>query len=423
MNSLLQCAACKSRLYEPVTLSCGYTICSSCTQPPSSDATVFVCPAKQCHQPTHLFARNQVAHHVDSTLQRIIEAVSINGDIKYLLCCPHCHDTLCEPVTTQCGHTCCYGCMLKLKCQGKSCTECQSPLPHYSYLNRQASINRLLEQIVRFFAYPKIQQQVVRQQHEYRSPLFTTGSIILPRQRTHFSLFKSSDLHLLEKALLYSNGSLYLPVIHHVRSSTPPRYGTLIQVIGVEERYSPITGKAILLNVRGRERIKVSDIEQVMEDGMAIMVATYGLVPVNAMDNCDIVRTTACDIEMRIRQLAAHDTTTTTTTMVSKQQSHPTLTTHVAGLLGRKWLEDMQQQQGLLPSPAKPDSLVWWVAVALPISVEQRYRLLCSESLQHRLHLVLSWITQLSSQWQYCRRMANQALATVFDQQPYNKML
>lgn len=420
MNSLLHCAACESRLYEPVTLSCGYTVCSSCIQPPSSDATVFVCPAKQCHQPTHLFARNPVAaYHVDSTIQRIIEASSMNGDIKSLLGCPQCNDTLCEPVTTQCGHTRCYGCLLKLKCQGKSCTECQSPLPHYNYLNRQATTNRLLEQIVRFFAYPETQQQVVRQQHEYRSPLFTTASIILPRQRTHFSLFKPSDLYLLNKALLYSNGSLYLPVIHHVRSSTPTCYGTLIQVIGVEERYSPITGKAITLNVKGCERIKIVDIEQVMEDGMDIMVATYGQVPANAMDNCDIVRTTACDIEMCIRQLAAHDTT-----MVSlQQQSHHMLTTHVSGLLGRKWLEDMQQQQGLLPSPAKPDSLVWWVAVALPISVEQRYRLLCSESLQHRLHLVLSWITQLSSQWQYCRRMANQALAAVFDQQPYNKML
>ncbi|KAI7874811.1 hypothetical protein K492DRAFT_174111 [Lichtheimia hyalospora FSU 10163] len=292
--------------------------------------------------------------------------------------------------------------------------DCQSPLPQYNYISHQASINRIVEQMVRY-TYPEMQQQVASQHLEYRSPLFTIGSIVLPRQRTQFSLFKPSDLYVLSKALLYSNGSLYLPVIHHTQFSAP-RYGTLIKVLGMEERHSPITGKAILLNVMGRERIKILESEHIKDDGMDITVATFGQVPVNAMDNRDIVRSTAHDIEMCIRQLAEQDMS-----MVS-QQSHM-VTTHVAGLLGRKWLDDMQQQQGLLPSPAKPDSLVWWVAVALPISVEQRYRLLCSESLQHRLHLVLSWITQLSSQWQYCRRMANHAWATVFDQQQCNKML
>lgn len=417
MDSLLQCAACDSHLYEPVTLSCGYTICRSCTPPLSSDATVFVCPAKQCRQKTHLFARNQPTLETDSTIQHILETLSTSLDITSLLCCPQCHHMLCEPVTTQCGHTICYGCLLKLKCQGKSCIECQSPLPQYNYLKHQASVNHLLEQMVHF-VYPDMQKQMISSlQIECRSPLMTTGSIILPRQRTHLSLFKSSDLYLLSKALLYSNGSLYLPVVPHMKS-TSPRYGTLLEIIGVEERYSPISGKAVLLNVLGRERIKVLDSEQGKDDdGMDITVATFGQVPIHTMDDYDIVRSTACDIEMMIRQLAEQDMT-----VVSQQQSHR-LTTHVAGLLGRQWLEDMQQQQGQLPSPAKPDSLVWWVAVALPMTVEQRYRLLCSESLQHRLHLVLSWITQLSSQWQYCRHMANQALATVFDQQPFNKMV
>ncbi|RUS16730.1 PUA-like domain-containing protein [Jimgerdemannia flammicorona] len=69
---LLKCPVCEDLLTDPVTLSCGNTVCQSCL-PPFDPATVwkFVCPVTSCSRKSHLFGDIKV----DVTLHKLVDIV------------------------------------------------------------------------------------------------------------------------------------------------------------------------------------------------------------------------------------------------------------------------------------------------------------------------------------------------------------
>ncbi|OZJ07024.1 hypothetical protein BZG36_00227 [Bifiguratus adelaidae] len=74
LTSLLVCAVCRSPLVEPVTLSCGYTLCKACLPAFHPDsAWRFTCPVRACRHTSHLFVKDVMP---DMTLCKLLAFAS-----------------------------------------------------------------------------------------------------------------------------------------------------------------------------------------------------------------------------------------------------------------------------------------------------------------------------------------------------------
>lgn len=74
---ILKCPACQGYLTDPVTLSCGYTICLGCLPAFNRTPKIFTCPVTACTRKAHTFGADI---KVDVTLQKLIDIVHKEDD-------------------------------------------------------------------------------------------------------------------------------------------------------------------------------------------------------------------------------------------------------------------------------------------------------------------------------------------------------
>ncbi|KAI8888617.1 hypothetical protein K501DRAFT_329736 [Backusella circina FSU 941] len=111
------CPLCHSTLDYPITLSCGFTLCSNCIP----NTIPYQCPSFTClrfhsdiNQPTRLIQE--------------IQSISNPDQVRPLLGCPICYSLLDNPITTQCGHTFCKSCITLAMSNHRACPICRAEL-------------------------------------------------------------------------------------------------------------------------------------------------------------------------------------------------------------------------------------------------------------------------------------------------------
>lgn len=444
----LQCPVCRFQLLEPITLSCGFTVCRNCLPDRSPAAhDTFVCPIPGCTESYHLFGRaiknDVVVSNLTVLLARFLPPLSTaysssssssSSDIdpadyfavqevdlfqtalQNLLICQYCKGTVQDPVTIHCGHTFCRICVLSMKIEANKCHPCMLPLPRFHRLKELAP-NKILDSIAQQLQQEQGTDETPKEIYESNISIFDTGTTVLvPKQRARFTFPPQAPRPFPTQPIDRYN-DLCLATVSRFNGRELAKVGTLARIAAVEHHMDG----AIALEVVGLDRFIVNryyhrnqgevsaDITIIPEDNrieIAYAVSSNFRTAISSddSDEQDIIRGMAIDIYCFMRDLAAHAPTST-------------LHTNVTGLLGPDWLSKAEAAHGQLPLPRNPNALSWWAATVLPLSASNRYTLLRTRGISARLSHILSWIRQLEGSWTRLRSDAIQAISTACLQQ------
>ncbi|KAG1472335.1 hypothetical protein G6F56_001596 [Rhizopus delemar] len=215
MNTSLVCSACQNVLSNPITLSCGYTLCQECLPITTDDS--FVCPVTECEQERHLFGPSL---HQDQLITQLLQ------NTHTLICSAGDH-TLDQPVTNHCGHTFCRLCLLERKIQNSSCLVCQMRLPSYNFIQNQPD-NHLLQSLLTPIEHEPLLSQTTQ------IPTLLLDFCILPTQRLRLPTPQNLAQTLITDP---STQSLYLPVL-----CSPSTTGTLVKITNCESQWIEVLG-------------------------------------------------------------------------------------------------------------------------------------------------------------------------------------
>ena len=469
--TFLNCIACQQQLNQPVTLSCGYTVCLKCL--PSETAfqrSTFVCPVKECKTESHLFGPNL---YMDSIVQELIVKDLIHKErnealyteIASSMQCPIGHHLLEGPITNHCGHSFCRLCLLQYKITNDACNKCQKRLPSYQFIQKQ-SPNEVLENILEAFAQFKPTTQaneIIHQQKELANidvsfsdlqhttynniPIFLSDFTVLPSQKLRIPICTEVGKKIFQTSLLSCREYQFLcfAILGRDKANMKGHFGSIVKVTSVEQR-----NHDLIIDVRAMDRFQVShvnkeaedmiiaDIEMKFEaadDVMHVLSNTKHWsdrsVPSPPSSPMNIDSTVTC-VPSPMSTLqeepssppftyynpdsAAVKLSTRVHTFIS-DLAHSTPSTSfcsaIEGLLGPVWLNSVQGIHGPLPAAENPVAMCWWAAVVLPVGNADRYQLLETLPLVDRLNIILSWINDLQSQWGTVRQTAINSAAKV----------
>lgn len=465
MSLLLNCSVCQRQLVDPVTLSCGFTVCLTCL--PSQEEfrrSTFVCPVKQCNKETHLFGPNL---YLDSCINQIIKLEQPDTQlITESLQCSIGNHLLQHPITSHCGHSFCKLCALQYKISNDSCKKCQKRLPSYQFIQQQPP-NFILQQVLLAYNQYEAPQMdnISAANHisnmsisfnpssntSYQAvPVFLTDFPVLPSQKLRIPIFSEPHRMFFINSLLNCKElqSLCFAIMSKDKANHKGHFGTMVKINSVEQRC-----KDLVVDVVGLDRFHVTsviketgdflqaDLEMKFEDEQDLLSASSthwidhrqqamvkqqqsktnaALPPSPDSPMEDVITATATPPSSPPAEPAIYTPAMKLSNRIYdfvSDLAHSTPSTSfcsaIEGLLGPVWLESVQGLHGTLPAADNAVAMCWWAAVVLPVSNTDRYHLLATESLEDRLNIILSWIDDLKSQWGNCRRTAINSAAKV----------
>jgi hypothetical protein len=450
LTQSLTCIACGDILNEPISLSCGYTVCSHCfpvSSPTSVKKSVFKCPVPHCDSATHLFGPEllpdvaateltNILHHAISNCSRpptpsdeLDPAAKMDMIASAVISSLKCHRCACpvaDAITTPCGHTFCRLCLLESKVETDACNTCSRPLPKFSSLLAQAS-NQLISTIVKDFQLsgllpcntPETQLLGSASLQQYNVPLFVSGTVILPGQSFRLPIFQPNHLRMFRQALISSSryNGLCLASVHRSRPEVA-QFGTILQIINVEHR-----NDSVLIEVVGVDRFKL---ETHTEEDESTIFGNFEILHESFIRqlSIELPNSPSADDQQGLIAQKEHisnyavdlaDSILQFIHQLGTASDMPAnaLHTQTAGLLGPLWYESMKSLHGPIPSKYNPMAVCWWAAVVLPVTPSDVYTLLRTIPIIDRLELVISWIQAFQSQWERCRNTAIQAFNQV----------
>ncbi|KAI9366508.1 ATP-dependent protease La domain-containing protein [Pilaira anomala] len=214
LNTLTHCQKCNNRFNQPITLTCGFTLCHSCLPPPTSQCLSFSC----------------LRTHSNENLKPTIlleNILSQSSALKDLLDCSICLSTLVEPITTQCGHTFCKDCLIRTmtNLNTRSCPFCRTKL------NRIGKVNQIISGWIDYMNHNTIKEQI----HQQHIPIIqVTSAIAFPTQ--HCLIHITNDkLNLLDYMISHPNQKHYAICIFSKSSCNEFfDYGMMLQIRGIE---------------------------------------------------------------------------------------------------------------------------------------------------------------------------------------------
>ncbi|KAI8383015.1 PUA-like domain-containing protein [Blakeslea trispora] len=460
----LTCIACGDILIDPITLSCGNSICSQCfpiTSPTSLKKAVFRCPAPHCDSATHLFGpemfTDAILMELTHSLRNLITCTSDSDSdssmnekqiarrtnaITSHLYCTMCSNPISDAVTTPCGHTFCRICILQSKVNHDTCYTCHRPLPKFSNLSTQPH-SQVIARIIKDFQlsgllpFGKQETEKLDSNHLHQEdiPLFVSGAIIMPGQRYRLPIFAPNHLRMFHKVIIPSSryNGLCLVSVHRSRPQVA-QFGTILQIVGLEKK-----SDAIILDVVGVDRFRLKSHKEAESQLIGSLEILHE--PTFNQSNLDIslfypseflptTHSSALDNDEQMAVAEQKEYLFTYTTDLAETiiqyikhfASAPALPNHVlhaetAGLLGPLWFESAKSLHGPMPSKLDPVAVCWWAAAALPVPPNELYILLRTIPLVERLELIISWMQGLQFQWEKCRNIAIHAFSQATEQQ------
>ncbi|KAK7987528.1 hypothetical protein PG989_007843 [Apiospora arundinis] len=348
--------------------------------------------------------------------------------------CQVCYALYLDPLTTACGHTFCRLCLHRVLDHSEHCPICRRELSIQPQLspNSFPSNQRLTTMINGFWAdtvalraqTARMEQQA---QGEYDVPLFVC-TMSFPTMPTFLHVFEPRYRLMIRRAMdgnrtfgmvLYSQ-----PTEANGHASFLP-IGTLLRIVNIE--FFP-DGRSLLETV-GVSRFKV--LKHAMLDG-------YMVGNIEKLDDVSLAEEEASEVSETMRSRGVQnfartidtvdgDSTENTNTTATAAVQTPRSTSHPSpasltmedldGMATRELLEFgvdfvrrmRSQSVAWLTTrvlaiygecPNDPARFPWWFASILPVSDEEKYRLLGKSSVRQRLKICCRWIVEWeSSRW------------------------
>lgn len=311
--------------------------------------------------------------------------------------CQVCYNLMLDPVTTYCGHTLCRKCLARVLDHTHHCPVCRRGLAIPPSLQSQSS-NRTLVNLLSGLCPDAVAARAEAVALEERGgegdldvPLFVC-TIGFPNQPTFLRIFEPRYRLMIRRAL---EGNREFGMLMYNRYLEPQgelgpvhfyHYGIMLRITHCQI----LADGTSLVESRGAYRFRVR--AHGVLDG-------YAVGNVERLDDVPLAEEERIEVEETSLPPAAEDDVTGEINRMSTRALLSLGQEFIARMQGRSanWL----QQRVLDVHGQPPDDAAlfsYWFASVLPISDEEKYKLMGTTTVRERLKITASWIRRIESQ-------------------------
>ena len=348
---------------------------------------------------------NEAQHLLDyDILQEILEATHQHVD------CQVCYNLLLDPVTTPCGHTLCRICLTRTLDHSLHCPVCRrglglppSLLGHPSNKTLTSLLDALCPQTVAS-RRQAIAQEETGGEGTLNTPLFVCA-LGFPNTPTFLRIFEPRYRLMLRRCM---EGNREFGMLMYNRYSEPQgelgsvhfyQYGTMMHIV----HNQMLADGTSLIECRGAYRFRV--LAHGLHDG-------YSVGKVERLDDVSTAEEERLEaLETSTPQLPVSPPTLSgipAHTPESAEAHFNRMPTRELLEIGSSFIERMRArsanwlQQRVLDThgqpPSDPALFPFWFASVLPISDEEKYKLLPTTTVRQRLKITAEWIRRIEGQ-------------------------
>ena len=327
-----------------------------------------------------------------NVLQDILDATQREVD------CQVCYNLMLDPVTTFCGHTLCKRCMARVLDHSQHCPVCRRELALPPSILGQPT-NKTLINLLNGLCPDAVQARrdvVLTEERgvdgDLNVPLFVC-TLGFPEQPTFLRIFEPRYRLMLRRSL-ESNGQFGMLMYNRYREPQPNlgpvhfyQIGTMLRIVNSQL----LPDGTSLIETRGSYRFKVT---------------AHGVLDGYSIGNVERIEDVPLAEEERIE---AEEVTEEplqnggeATSQINRMSTRDLLS------VGQEFVTRMQQrsanwlQQRVLDIHGQPPAdaalFPYWFASVLPISEEEKYKLLDTRTVRERLKITAMWIRRIQSQ-------------------------
>ncbi|KAI7281880.1 ATP-dependent protease-like protein [Hortaea werneckii] len=311
--------------------------------------------------------------------------------------CQVCYNLMLDPVTTSCGHTLCRNCLARVLDHSQHCPVCRRGLAIPPSLHGQSS-NKTLVQLLNGLCSEAVSARAEAVALEETGgpgglnvPLFVC-TLGFPNQPTFLRIFEPRYRLMLRRCI---EGNKEFGMLMYNRYLEPQgdlgpvhfyHYGIMLRIVHSQM----LADGTSLIETRGiyRFRVKAHDVL----DG-------YAVGSVERLEDVSLTEEERLEaIEASLPPVAEDDVAGRITRM-STQQLLAVGQDFIRRMQARSanWLQQrVLDIHGLPPDDAA--MFPYWFASVLPISDEEKYKLMGTTTVRQRLKITASWIRRIESQ-------------------------
>lgn len=318
--------------------------------------------------------------------------------IKSEMDCQVCYGLMLDPLTTTCGHTFCRKCVARVLDHSTVCPICRRHLPMppgvLDYPSNQR-LSSLLENLCPDSVTARaeaVAQEESGAQGDKMLPLFVC-TLAYPSMPTFLHIFEPRYRLMIRRAI--ESGDRKFGMMSYNQRDEPQgdlgpthfmQYGTLLHIISIE--FMP-DGRS-LIETRGLSTFRVKDWR--MLDGYIVgNVERTDDIPLAEEEQIEATETSgpapaANDLTAQLDQMSTYDLLRVGLDFIAKMQaaSAPWLHERVLAAYG--------------PRPDNPALFPYWLASILPITDDEKYKLLPARSVRERLKITARWVRRIEAQ-------------------------
>lgn len=325
------------------------------------------------------------------TLQNLL------SDTQKEVDCQVCYSLMLDPVTTYCGHTLCRKCMERVLDHSLHCPVCRRDLAMPPSLADQPS-NKTLVNLLNGLCPDLVAARAEASEIEERGiygpssvPLFVC-TLGFPNQPTFLRIFEPRYKLMIRRAM---EGNRQFGMLMYNRYNEPQgelgnvhyyQYGTMLHIVHIQQMHDGTS----LIETTGLYKFRVKSNDQL--DG-------YLIGQVERLDDVETVEEERIEAEETSAVPVESDDVATQINHMSTQELFALSKDFVVKMQSRSanWL----QQRVLDINGEPPDEAAlfpYWFASVLPISEEEKYKLMGTRTVRERLKITATWIRRIESQ-------------------------
>ncbi|RMY63428.1 hypothetical protein D0863_10552 [Hortaea werneckii] len=311
--------------------------------------------------------------------------------------CQVCYNLMLDPVTTSCGHTLCRNCLARVLDHSQHCPVCRRDLAIPPSLHGQSS-NKTLVQLLNGLCSEAVSARAEAVALEETGgpgglnvPLFVC-TLGFPNQPTFLRIFEPRYRLMLRRCI---EGNKEFGMLMYNRYLEPQgdlgpvhfyHYGIMLRIVHSQM----LADGTSLIETRGiyRFRVKAHDVL----DGYAVgSVERLEDVSLTEEERLEAIETSLPpvaedDIAGRITRMSTQQLLAVGQDFIRRMQAR-----------SANWLQQrVLDIHGLPPDDAA--MFPYWFASVLPISDEEKYKLMGTTTVRQRLKITASWIRRIESQ-------------------------
>ncbi|KJX99341.1 ATP-dependent protease La domain-containing protein [Zymoseptoria brevis] len=314
--------------------------------------------------------------------------------------CQVCYSIMLDPVTTFCGHTLCRKCMARVFDHSLHCPVCRRELAIPPSLMKQPS-NKALVSLLNGLCPDTIAARAEAMALEERGsdgrsnvPLFVC-TLGFPNQPTFLRIFEPRYRLMLRRAM---EGNREFGMLMYNRYNEPQgslgtvhfyQYGTMLHIIHAQV----LADGTSLIETQGMYRFRVKSSDTL--DG-------YLIGEVERLDDVNLAEEERIEAEETAVPVSTEEDMASQINRMSTQDLFAFSKDFIVKMQARSanWLQQRVLDIHGQP-PDDPALFAYWFASVLPISDEEKYKLLGTRTVRERLKITATWIRRIESQRWY----------------------